>query len=193
MMEDNFLFRKGEQLNKKDRSLKQGWDNKIASLCKKIDSSKNYYTTSSCSGRVILFYDKKEKRDDVFIKVWHEEITLKEIKKALKDVKRNKSKEMVYLKHEPCILHVACRDLQHAQKMYDLAKLSGWKRSGIIASEKRYVVELNSTQKLEVPVINKGKLLVSDEFLRVFVKEANKKLKISWENIRRLKESFVVE
>ena len=82
-------------------------------------------------------------------------------------------------------MHIACKTLKDAQKLYDIAKSAGWKKSGIIALEKRIMLELNSTEKLEFPIINK-KILVDDEFLKIITKESNKNLKKSWEKIGKL-------
>ena len=87
---------------------------------------------------------------------------------------------------EPCILHAACRDLNCAQKLFDKAKFAGWKKSGIIATKSHVMLELNSTERLEFPIISSGKILVDDKFLKLVVKETNKKLKKSWEKIERL-------
>ena len=62
---------------------------------------------------------------------------------------------------------------------------AGWKRNGIITSNKRFVVELNATAKLEFPIY-KNKILVNDEFLELITNEANKKLEMSWECIEKL-------
>src|SRR3989344_6879060 len=131
MMRNQFLFRKENQLKKTDKSLKQSWDKKIISLCDKINKLENYYTTSSCSGRIVLLKDSEEKRDDLFIKVWHNEISAGEIKETLNKIKGN---ELIYFKQEPVILHVACSNLENAQKLMNLAMNSGWKRNGVIAS-----------------------------------------------------------
>ena len=186
-MKDNFLYRKKNQLEKNDKSLKQGWDKKIVNLCNEINKKDNYYTTSSCSGRALLLRDCKEKKDDLFIKVWHNLVDFEDLKKTLEGIK---SQELIYFKQNPCILHVACKTLEDAQEIHDRAKLAGWKRSGIIASKKRFVVELNATEKLEFPIVENKKILVDDEFLKIVIKEANKKLKILWEKIEKLEDSI---
>lgn len=187
MPQNHFLFRKQNQLGKNDKSLKQGWDKKIADLCDKINKKQNFYTTSSCSGRILLLIYSEEKRDDLFIKVWHELISFKELKMELDNIKDRKN--LIYFKQEPCILHIACKTLGDAQEIHDAGKLAGWKRCGIIASKKRFVVELNATDRLEFPLFDDGKVLVDDDFLKVVVGEANKKLKSSWEKIKRLERS----
>ncbi|MFA5019872.1 MAG: hypothetical protein WC533_02125 [Candidatus Pacearchaeota archaeon] len=187
MPRNHFLFRKENQLKKSDKSIKQNWDEKIISLCSLINKRKEYYTTSSCSGRVLLLKQSKEKRDDLFIKVWHDKINFDELKNELNKIK---TKELVYFKQEPCILHVSCSSLEKAQEIHDLAKLAGWKRCGIIATKKRIVVELNATEKLEFPIFYKGRVLVDDNFLKLVVSEANKKLGSSWGKIINLEKGL---
>lgn len=188
-MVDQFLRRKKQQLAKNDRSLKNSWDERIKFLCELINKNENYYTTSSCSGRVLILIDSKEKRDDLFLFVSHDLIKFNEFKKIL-EAGKNKTKKLVYFKCEPVILHVACRTLTDSQKLHYLAKESGWKRCGIIASGNRFIVELNATERLEFPIINNGNILINDSFLELVIKESNKKLKLSWEKIKRLEGNF---
>ena len=234
MLVNNFPQRKKDVLSKKDKSSKNDWDKKIKSLCKKINSFENYYTTSSCSGRIVLMIDKKKKAPKLFQFMSHDLIDFEELKKNLNkiiklhsqvcdiskkqlteknhikskeqlntpkqkisdilltasDNFRAKQRQIIKFKQEPCILHVACETLKDAEELYKKAKLSGWKRSGIISSGKRFVVELNSTEKLEFPIINKNKIIVSDEFLKLIVKKSNENLKKSWGKIGKLKSSL---
>ncbi len=195
-MKNIFLQQKKEILLKKDKSSKRSWDEKIVKLCKKINSLENYFTTSSCSGRIVLMIEQDKKANNLFLKVYHELIGLEKLKKDLEEVNTLReypetfSQKMftkgIKFKMEPCILHVACKNLEYAQELLDKAKLSGWKRSGIISSKKRFVIELNSTEKLEFPIIKNDKILVDDAFLKLIVKEADKKLKRTWGKIERL-------
>lgn len=208
----NFAKRKQDILSKIDKSSKQSWDEKIFDLCEKINEKENYYTTSSCAGRVVILIDKEKKQGGIFLKVYHDFVSLKQLKEDLdkiscsrcsqdnKQLTKNSSinyvkrlssalarSNLIKFKQEPCILHVACESLEDAQSLLDNAKLAGWKRSGIIASGKRFVCELNGTEKLEFPIIDKGKVLVNDEFLKLVVAKSNENLKKSWEKIERLK------
>jgi len=181
---NSFQKRKKATLSKIDKSSKKSWDEKVVSLCKKINLLENFYTTSSCSGRIVLIIDNTKKSPGLFIKVWHEKINFEQLKKNLNEINKNGT---VKFKQEPCILHVACRNLCDAQKLLDKAKLAGWKKSGIIASKNRFVVELNSTEKLEFPIIKNSKTLVDNEFLKIIVKKSNENLKKSWKKIEKLK------
>ena len=49
-------------LAKTDKSKKGGIDEKILPLVSKINLSKDYYTTSSCAGRIILVKTAEKKK-----------------------------------------------------------------------------------------------------------------------------------
>ena len=192
---DNFLKRKKDVLSKLDKSSKGGWDKRILNLCMKINSFNDYYTTSSCSGRVVLMLDEEKKQGGLFINIYHDEISFEQLKNDLESHKISPPNDPVHshpkqikFKMEPCILHVACRNLICAQRLFDKAKFVGWKKSGIIAMKNHIMLELNSTEKLEFPIIFAGELLVDDKFLKIIVKEANEKLEKSWKKIKKLEE-----
>ncbi len=183
-MVDIFDKRKEDTLKKTDNSSKREWDLKIRVLCEKINKMKDYCTTSSCSGRILLIIDSDKKESGLFLWVSHELISFKELKEVLENVNKL---GLIKFKQEPCIFHVACRSLRDSQSLLNKAKLAGWKKSGIITSEKRFVVELASTEKLEFYVMDKRKGLLSDDYLKLIVKKSNDHLKKSWEKIKRLK------
>ena len=181
----NFQQRKHNQLKKQDKSSKHSIDDKIALLCKKINSKQEYYTTSSCAGRILLIYAEEQKKPNLFLFVSHDKITFKQLKSELEKTAK-KTKKLIYFKQESCIMHVACKTLKDAQVLLNKAKLAGWKKTGIIASKNRIVAELVSTEKIEMPIINKGKILISDDFLKLLVSEANSKLERTWKKIKNL-------
>lgn len=178
-----FLKRKESILSKKDKSSKGDWDEKILSLCESINKTPNMYTTSSCSGRVVILLDRDKKGPGVFYWVSHDKITFSGLKKKLNSIKDGNP---VKFKQEPCILHVACDDFNAAASLLRKAQTAGWKRSGIISHKKKFVCELLSTEKLEFPIIDKGKILVDDNFLKIVVKKSNSNLKKTWDKIEKL-------
>ena len=193
MIQDNFIRRKNDVLAKRDRSSIGRVDDRIIKLCDKINKLKNYYTTSSCSGRILLMISQDKKAEGLFIKMHHDNVSLSELKKDIKEIIANKklSGKRIKFKQEPCILHVACRTLEDANVIYNKAKEAGWKNSGIIGIGKtQYVVEMNSTEKIDFPIINKGKILVDDNFLKIVLKDANDNMKKCWEKIRKLENSI---
>jgi len=182
-----FNQQKTRQLSKKDASNIGEWDVKIKGLCEKLNKRKEYYTTSSCAGRVVLLKETGVKQPGAFLFRTHDKIKLNELKKVLKEVDYG---GLVQFKQSTCILHIACLDLKSAQSLVDKAKLSGWKHSGIMGSGKRFMVELHSTEQLDFPVMSGGKILVDDDFLKLVVVEANKRLEKVWGKIERLKKGI---
>jgi len=188
MPKDIFNYRKKQQLVKIDKSSKGNWDEKVISLCSKINCSKDYYTTSSCSGRIVLIKGSKIKSKDLFLFVSHSKISLNQLKKNISNIK---GKGLIYFKQDPVILHIACKDLESAQKLIDFANnCAGWKRCGIITTNKRFVVELGGTEKMEFPFFYDGKILVDDDFLKILIKLSNKNLELGWEKISKLENYF---
>lgn len=183
---DMFDKRKKDVLGKLDKSNIGSWDRKIISLCKKLNLKKDFYTTSSCAGRIILLVDSEKKAPDLFLYVSHDKISFKTFKKKLEGIK-NKN---VNFKQEPCGLHIACRTLEEAQILLDKARKVGWKKSGIISSKKRFIIEMFGTNKLEFPIIKDGKILISEEFLKEIVKVSNKNLEKSWKQIDNLEKQI---
>ena len=188
MNKDNFEERKKKQLEMEDNSSIGKWDAKIKNLCETLNKNKNYYTTSSCAGRAVLIKRADKKQADLFLFRSHEKITFSKMKKELEKVIKSNKKDLVYFRQEQCILHAACRTLEDAQNLLDKAKQVGWKNSGIMASRDRIILEMRSTEHIDLPIINKGKVIVDDKFLRILVKETNRKLEKTWEKIRRLEE-----
>jgi len=183
-MTDRFDKRKKDVLSKLDKSHKSEWDEKIKKLCDKINAEKRYYTTSSCSGRAVLMVEQDKKAEGLFISVYHNEVSFKQLKEDLAiALKKNQN---IKFKLEPCILHVACRTLEDAENIYNKAKLAGWKKSGIIGMKNGTSVELNGTDRLEFPVIRGNKVLVDDEFLKIIADESRKKLEKNWIKIKKL-------
>lgn len=183
-MIDRFQKRKKNVLSKLDKSSIGKWDEKIKSLCDKINSLENYYTTSSCSGRILLMIDQEKKGEGLFIFVSHDKVSFNELKNELiLAIKKNKK---IKFKVEPCILHIACETLEDAERIYEKGKNAGWKKSGIIGLKNNFIVELNGTDRLEFPIIQNKKVLVDEDFLKLVLEEANKKLEKSWERIKKL-------
>ncbi|MFH1711492.1 MAG: hypothetical protein ABH840_04230 [Nanoarchaeota archaeon] len=186
MEKDNFEIRKRRQLEMSDNSSIGRWDGKIKNLCEKINKNGNYYTTSSCAGRIVLIKQAEKKQPDLFLFRSHEKITFSKLRKELEKAMKSNKKDLVYFRQEQCILHVACKTLEDAQNLLDKAKQVGWKNSGIMASRERIVLEMRSTEHIEFPIINKGKMVVDDIFLKLLVKETNRKLEKTWEKIQKL-------
>jgi tRNA wybutosine-synthesizing protein 3 len=183
-----FLRRKEDCLKKADKSSIGEWDEPIIELCKKINAQEKYYTLSSCSGRIVLIKNLDKKQAGMFSFRSHAKVKLNELKKEIE--KASKTGEDFIFKQEPCILHVCCNGLEDAEKMLELARASGWKNSGIMSTRGRIVLELRSTEYLALPIIETGKLIVDDNFLKILLKESNKRLEKTWEKIKNLEKKL---
>lgn len=161
-------------LEKKDKSRKQTVDKGIAKIVAKLNSKNDFYTTSSCYGRIVLLAvpqsGKKNESEWLFVK--HGKTSFTELKKAL----AKPPKKKVWLKQEGAILHVCCRNLESAQKLIRAAKDAGMKRSGMISVNSRFIVEIIGTETLCTIVAKDGRQIISDDYLNVLVGECNKKM-----------------
>ncbi len=149
-------------------------DEKMVPLCKFVSKTKNYFTSSSCSGRILLLsLDKGErKKVSAFHRKWHRKVKFKEVREALNE----KTAYSVWLKQEAFILHIGAGDLKHAEKLLLVMTKSGIKRGGIIVAKPgKFIVELQGTQGLAVPVKSENEILVSDDYLKTLVDIANEK------------------
>jgi len=181
---ENFDKRKKDVLLKEDKSAIGRWDKKIVSLCNKINSLSNYYTTSSCSGRILLIIDQDKKAENLFVFVSHEKVNLKNLEDKIK--KGVLLKKDIKFKLESFILHINSRSLEDAKKFLEIGKKAGFKKVGIIGLKNGFTLEIQGSEKLEFPIIKNKKVIVGDDFLKIVIKEANKKLETNWKKIKQL-------
>jgi len=179
-----FELEKQNALTKDDKSDEQKLDERIAKLCEEINKLDNYFTTSSCAGRITLNRNSMNKVRDAFIYKTHNHGKLKTILEAVHSSKD----DIIYFRQEPCALHVACKTLDDAVSLLQKAKDSGWKRSGIFSTNgQKFTCELVSTEWIVAPLKLGGHMLVSDPYIIALISEANLKLSRTWEKIERLK------
>lgn len=176
-----FEKHKKDFLKKPDFSKKGRIDKDIRPLVKLINSLEDYYTTSSCSGRIDLFV-KRKKNLSKWLFVSHDKVGLKKVKTALKKL----PKDDVWFMMEPPIFHICSRDIESAQKMINIMKSVGLKRGGIISTKRKIISEIIGTEKIEAIIAEKGKLIVNDDYLKALVIAANKKLTISRNKLKKL-------
>jgi tRNA wybutosine-synthesizing protein 3 len=169
---DRFAKQKKHALNKLNMSVRMGdTDSEIIPLLNAINSLKDYYTTSSCAGRIQLFNDLGSKRESSFIACWHRKVSPIEVVKEVKAVPG-----ILYFKCEPPILHIAARDTEAAGRLLIAARESGFKHSGIQAIKpERVMVELVSTETIDAPIMEKDGKMVSDGYIKYLSRLANKK------------------
>ena len=158
-------------------------DKDIIPLLDLINSFDCFVTTSSCSGRIVVLDVPKigDKLNAKFLGKWHRTVDWKEIVRALEG-----SSSTTWLISDPPIIHVACRDLECAKALMRIANDSGFRRCGII-SLNRFVVEITSFERLEVPLAVNGRIVVSEDYIKILTDFANEKLLRGKEKLERFK------
>ncbi|MBW2998909.1 hypothetical protein KY321_05195 [Candidatus Woesearchaeota archaeon] len=175
-----FESNKKSTLEKNDKSSIGGIDKPIRDLCEIINKKDNYYTTSSCSGRIVL-RDGFKKTTSKWLFVSHNLIKLEEIKTFL-------SENEVWIRSEPMILHISCKTIDDAINLVNLARNNGFKRSGI-QSLRKNIVEISCSSSIINTILTKnGKILVDEEYLSILVDECNSKLSETHEKIKRFED-----
>ncbi len=182
-MASNFTKEKQDFLSKKDKSRKGGIDLYIVELVNHINSLDSYYTTSSCAGRIVLLEKRSEKKQQSgWLINKHGEITSGEILSALKEKSHTGE---IWLKQEPLILHVRCRDLVSAKNLLDISHPL-FKRSGIISiSDKGFVIEIIGNKRIDCIIGDKGNVFADEKFIRETVGYANRNFGENQKNIQR--------
>jgi tRNA wybutosine-synthesizing protein 3 len=162
-----------EKLYKPDKSFKGNVDEDAIAIINEINSKKDFYTTSSCSGRISLFFESSsgKKHEAGWTYVKHGTVTKTEILEALEKI----PSETLWFKMETPIFHVACRTNENAEKLIDICMKLGFKRSGITSMGRRVMVEIIFNDKMEVPVAMNGNLFVDEKFIGFLVDRANEK------------------
>jgi tRNA wybutosine-synthesizing protein 3 len=175
-------------LAKADKSVKGSVDQKITDLCNKINNLEDYYTTSSCSGRIVLIKisSSGKKHESEWLFTSHNRTDSEQIKEKLKDL----PEEEVWFRFEPFIIHINARTIDAANELLKITKELGIKRSGIISLGNKIMLEIIGTEHIEAIISKNNKLLVDDNYIETLTTDANKKLNRNWENIKRISEEL---
>ncbi|CAI5692255.1 tRNA wybutosine-synthesizing protein 3 homolog isoform X1 [Oreochromis niloticus] len=187
-MEKSFAQWKKQCLNKVDLSKKGAVDEAIEHVVSLLNSREEFFTTSSCSGRVILIDGAPEssavqKQNCAWLFVSHHKCTSEDLLSALAGCSGD-----AVLKFEPFVLHVQCRRLEDAQLMHSVAIDSGFRNSGLtVGKTGKIITAIRSTHGLEVPLSHDGTLLIPQEYVTYLTQVANQKME---ENHRRISSRF---
>ncbi|MFH1682765.1 MAG: tRNA wybutosine-synthesizing 3 family protein [Candidatus Woesearchaeota archaeon] len=165
-------------LQKLDKSQKGEIDELVLPLIKRINQEENYFTTSSCSGRVFLWTGTDKKNEVKRIRVSHDPINTD----FFKDLEQEQ--ELVWLRLEPFIMHVCCQDIGSANNLLDQARQI-FKKSSLLSISNKIIVEIKGSELLEIPLLKEGEYLIKEEKLEVLISLVNERLekinkKINW-------------
>ena len=187
-----------------DKSKKGSFDAPIEDMLDHLNLHGEYVSTSSCSGRVAIFWEntatdtgvwtpanaavapgeaapegdtrrnKKGGLGGQWLLCRHGAVTAEDVLDAL--ARAPKSPGIATFKHEPFILHVECRSLDAATRLMEVARNGGFRESGISIGKKHVMVGVRtSALKMEAPVLEDGQLLVDADYIKVLVRLANEK------------------
>jgi|FLOH01.1.fsa_nt_gi tRNA wybutosine-synthesizing protein 3 len=179
-----------KKMNEDDRSNKGSVDKPIRKLVALINKTKNFYTTSSCSGRVIVIKIPASGRkiDAEFIYRTHDLADGNKLNTVINELLNYTSGDSIWFRQEPAILHVSARTIDDASKLLRLVRPIGFKRSGIFEAEKRVILELVSTERIDAILARDGKILVNPDYINILVEEANKRLEQTWVKTKKFEE-----
>lgn len=173
-----------------DLSRKGSFDHSINEFLTKLNNHLDYFTLSSCSGRILVIKAQKEgpnknkKKGCHWLICSHETVDADTVWKILNNEESVPSEVtddmsgIRTLKFEPFILHVQCRNLEAAKKLHTLSLESGYRNSGLtLGKAGKIVLAVRSTHGLEAPLTDMlGNLIVDKRYIKFVVELANSKL-----------------
>jgi len=157
MNERDFIENKKYTMKKLENAKKENKvDAGIISILDLINSYDEYYTSSSCYGRIVLLElpELGDKKNAKWLGKWHRQIRSDELLKAF----TNAEKGMLWLLAQSPIIHIFAKDFRSADKLVKTAVSCGFKHSGFKTTDKNIIVEVASTERLDSPV-GKDKVL----------------------------------
>lgn len=178
-----------------DKSPKGTIDAPIIPLLTSINSHPSYFTTSSCSGRISILSQptaspsapKKKARGGSWLFVSHDPVHPSSLSTLLfpspaaaaqrvdSDEEPRLSESIVF-RYEPLIIAVECENVEAAQALVSLAISCGFRESGITSVSKRVIIAIRCSIRLEVPLGDTKRLMVSPEYVEYLAEVANEKM-----------------
>lgn len=198
----NFDLCKRNTLGKLDKSPKGSIDAPIEALVHTINGTRDYVTTSTCSGRISLFATSAAPPPSGpgrWLLVSHELIAMADLEIALCDEALARAGHdgltEVMMKVEPAILHVQCRSIEAGVELLRIAIAHGFRESGLVlsGSQKVMLAVRTTSNMMEAPVVHAGAHLLSREAMEHLHAEANKRLAANLKALARFERAFSEE
>lgn len=176
-------------LSKCDKSFKASIDEPIVTLVDTINASKDFFTTSSCSGRIMLIREgdlAKRKNGASFTFVSHDLVS-SDAYQGMFDMCSG-IEGNVFLKLEPLILHIESRTLDLGIKLlHRLKRESEFKHTCIVsAANDKFIVCVKAMVKMEVPVVYNSELIIDFSLMQRYLDIANIRMKENFAAISKL-------
>ncbi len=187
--ERDFIQNKKNTLKKLEMAKKENLvDKDMIPLLDIINSYEEYYTSSSCFGRIVLLEIPKigDKINAKFLGKWHRKIKKKEL---LDSIEKSYAGQLWFLVQPP-IIHIFSKDIDSGDKLVKKAISCGFKNSGFRSVKRNIVIEVTSTERIDVPLGKDGKFFFNKDYLDILVSLANKEFERFSKKFERLKMSF---
>lgn len=187
--ERDFIENKTNALKKLKKALdEKKVDKGIFPIIKIINESENYYTSSSCFGRIVLLQIPEigNKKEAEFLGKWHRKIRVNELLSSLK----NATNGQIWILTQSPIIHIGAKTNIAAEKILKTGISCGFKNSGIKSIGKKIIVEICSTERLDSPIGIDGVILCEKEHLSLLTNISNKIIEKSTLKLYKLKEKL---
>jgi tRNA wybutosine-synthesizing protein 3 len=177
-----------------ERLERRGADDEVMPVLQRINALDDFFTTSSCAGRIVVIHlpEVGAKREAVFVGKWHRPVALEEVIGAIAAAPASTDGALWFIVQAP-ILHVACRTIDKAAALLQLALDAGFKYSGmkgLARTTGRVVVEVMSTERMDVPLAAAGTTFYTEPYLEFIVSTANALLSRGKAKLERFFESL---
>jgi len=187
---ERFAMVKAMHKKSLEKAIEEGKaDRQMIPLCRFVAKSKNFFTSSSCAGRIILLQLPKDenKREASFHRKWHQAVKEKELWQGIEA----ETVGELWFKLDPFILHIGADSLQNANKILACMKKAGIKRGGImVAKPGKFLIEMQGTQGMAFPVKKDGNVLIDKDYMKYVLARANEKLGKNYALLKKLEKAF---
>ena len=189
MVKDSWDNHRDVVLSKSDKSFKQSVDAPVKRIVDIVNSAGDFFTTSSCSGRIMLIHEadsEKRKNGASFLFVSHDVVEPKrsyELLQLCGGLRGN-----VFLKLEPLIIHIECRNLDLAVALlHRMKEENEFKHTSIVSARgNKFIASIKAVVKLEIPVVFDGVVLLDGDLLEKYLGIANGRMSENFDAIARL-------
>lgn len=142
-------------------------DRDIQGLLERINSMETFYTTSSCSGRMVVIWSSspRDKRSATVLGKWHSKPAFNEFARAIAravDMCRRDG-GYAWASYHPLALDIACSDYENASGLVSLLVNGGFKYACMRKSKHGFMILVRVGTKVDMPVCVEGVDLSSCE------------------------------
>jgi len=166
-------------------------DQDIVNFLLYINELDDFYTTSSCSGRIAIGTGEtlSNKRAFKIVYKWHTPISTHELEEAISELEPQGVTAWLLVRQP--IIHIAVKSMDLALKVLHIAREAGFECSNILTiDEYRVVVEVVSQERFDTLLMRGGKLLYSRQQLNHLVNLANAVLVRGKSKLSRFEQMF---